>query len=126
MTGTKSVRRAVRDLAEAMPRHHCDLQVADRVHQRLDEWGVQWSDLSYVGGQYFYLPSNSRRRPSLHNLLRISVLLQLNPEYLAWGRGERELGQRMEEYIFRLLGVERSGLQAAYEAVRQARKSGAG
>jgi hypothetical protein len=118
----KTVRQAVRELAEAMPRNHCDLEVPERVRRRLDELGLVWSDIAYVGGQYFYLPSSRRRRPSLHNLLRLAILLQMNPEYLAWGQGEPELGQQMEEYLFRLLGGERSGLRTACQAVREARK----
>lgn len=122
MATDNSIRRAVVNLAAVMPEHHCDRHVAERVRRRLEELGLYERDLWRIGGHHVYLPHDGRR-PSLHNLLRYAVLLDLSPEYLAWGRGSKQLTPRMQEYILRVLGFERSGIQSAMRQLRQARKA---
>lgn len=121
MPADNNFRWAVINLAAAMPEHHCDRHVAERVRQRLEELGLEEKDLWRIGGHYVYLP-HDERRPSLHNLLRYAVLLDLSPEFLAWGRGGKQLTPQMQESVLRLLGFERSGIQSAMRELRQARK----
>jgi transcriptional regulator with XRE-family HTH domain len=119
----KTRRQAVKDLVASLPPHHCDQLTGRRIAKRRKQLGLRQEDLSRSSGPYIPISAieTGRQRPSLINLLRLSLLLDINPDYLAWGRGDPKLGRRTEEYIFRFLGVKQTELYRAYEKSRAAK-----
>lgn len=115
VTAMKSPSEVMQELTKALPRHYCDKLVGKRIAERRGKLGLSQRDIAFPGCSYAYISrlEAGLRRPSLSVMLKLSLLLDVSPEYLAWGRGSKRLGSRMQRYVLLLLGVKTTELELA-------------
>lgn len=121
----KTPRAVIADLAMALPSRQSDEQTGQRIAMRRKELGLTQKDIAgpnYTGA-YISRIEAGERTPPVHLLLWLGLVLNINPTYLAWGRGNLELGARQSRFALLFLGVEEKSLDLAYVRQRELQKT---
>lgn len=114
-------------LVSALPIHHTNKEVGLRIAERRAQLGYSQREIAFPRCSYAYLSriEAGSRRPSISVLYKLALVLDINPVYLAQGKGPKEIGAQMFKHILLALGVKPGQVQKEYEkfiVLRKARR----
>jgi transcriptional regulator with XRE-family HTH domain len=114
-TMVSEVEQALNEVWHSLPERYCDKRVGSRIAKRRKELGFTQKDLAGPNYTAAYISrvENNERTPSLQLLLRLALVLDINPEYLAFGRSNKEIGKLKRHYALVFIGVPEDSLRAA-------------
>ena len=104
----------IKALGKALPKRYHDDQLGARIRKRRREWGLLQRELAFRGCGAGNLSRIERGEysPAFDLVLKLCLILDLNPAYLCWGRGIKQLQPERERYILEFLGLPERELRA--------------
>ena len=101
--------RGVAELVGSLPRYHCDMRTGGRIAERREARGLSQRELAFPGCSYAYISrlEAGMRRPSLNVLLKLAVILDVSPRYLAWGEEPKRFKAQEFKHVLLFLGISR-------------------
>lgn len=111
---TVDLARIVKELGKALPKSYHDDQLGPRIRKRRRELGLLQHELAFRGCSTGNLSRIERGEysPAFDLVLKLCLMLDLNPRYLCWGRGAKQLQPERQRYILEFLGLPDRELQA--------------